>query len=267
MVNQSDEFEAKSKISWKNQFAELKAAMENYTAQLKDFADCISKLEPDEDLLEPSYGSTLAIDVDLEVISIDSESAGHLSKVVGSNPRFSTRNYERLVSLHQQFSSHIFELVSSFPVGGKEKSTFLDYQEGKPFIPGAKFVVEFQSKRVATHEVNNFNAFNLNFNDELQQIGDWKFIIVGNLSQFTSNLFRSFKVISSLLISPITSLCVVLLSFDFVRVIFNCGRECEDIKRYPCYVGGHSAIICEACSSTGVQIRFKVYKSSCLCVG
>lgn len=121
--------------------------------------------------------------------------------------------------------------------------------------------MEFQSNRATTHGVNDFNARNLNFNDELQKIGDWKFITVGNLNKFTSYLLRPFKVIPNLLASPITFVCARLLSFDFVRVIFDRGREFEDIRRYPCYVGGNSEIVYELVLQQGCKLDLRFTNS------
>ncbi|XP_026448738.1 uncharacterized protein LOC113349033 isoform X2 [Papaver somniferum] len=61
-------------------------------------------------------------------------------------------------------ASHKFEFIPSSSDGHKENLMFLHYQEGKPFNPEANFVVGFQSNRVASHEVNNFNTFSQNNN-------------------------------------------------------------------------------------------------------
>ncbi|XP_026417683.1 uncharacterized protein LOC113313163 [Papaver somniferum] len=57
------------------------------------------------------------------------------------------------VTYVQDYKSHAVNLVSPYSdLQGKVETQFLDYHEGKPFLPGTDFVVDFPSKRAATHE-------------------------------------------------------------------------------------------------------------------
>ncbi|RZC73752.1 hypothetical protein C5167_049232 [Papaver somniferum] len=91
-------------------------------------------------------------------------------------------------------------------------SSFLAYQEGKPFIPSTRLVVDSQSKSAAYHEANNFNSLNMNYNAEPQQFEDWKFSDGDNINRFTSN-------------PQITAISVALLSSNPSRMIFDRGKK------------------------------------------
>ncbi|XP_026412152.1 uncharacterized protein LOC113307895 [Papaver somniferum] len=108
------------------------------------------------------------IDEKLEGDQIDSSSEGdvvHNSSDEGnysSKPKsdFSIVNGDA-VTYVQDYNSHAVNLVSPYSeLEGKIETKFSDYQNGKPFNPGANFVVGFQINSVESHEVNNFNSFN-----------------------------------------------------------------------------------------------------------
>ncbi|XP_026450186.1 uncharacterized protein LOC113350283 [Papaver somniferum] len=139
----------------------LKASRELLAAQLRDLADDVSKLKSTEDLLEPSIESIPKFDTDLEVIPVKSKSWSNfaLPSLILSADKENFRSTART-----QFPDRD---EAGFEVGVQEYndgSSFLAYQEGKPFILGNDFVVDFQIKRDESHELNDFNTLNQNNN-------------------------------------------------------------------------------------------------------
>ncbi|XP_026449144.1 uncharacterized protein LOC113349388 [Papaver somniferum] len=172
----------------------LKASREFLDAQLKDWIDDISKLKSTEDLLEPLSGLILKVDTGLEFIPIESKSVSKFIRYSSIPMDSNLAGEGNCISTTKPQFSHKDEASFEVEVQRHNKnSTFLDYQEGKLFIPGTNFLVDYQSKRVSTHEVNEFDALNLHVDDDIQQLEHLKFISVDNLNQFTSYLFKSFK--------------------------------------------------------------------------
>ncbi|XP_026393449.1 uncharacterized protein LOC113288583 [Papaver somniferum] len=257
MVNPSDEFEAKPPISLKNPFAELKAAMENYSAQLKDVVDCVNKMKPDEGLLKPSSHSTHKIDADSEVIPVESKSVSDFtlpsSIPIDSNPA-DEGNYRSTA----QFSDMD---EACFEVGVQKyngNSSFLAYQEGKPFNFDSKILdvaAEYQVSKVIDSEVKNLKPLNQNYNADLQQFVDLKLIRGPNLNAFFTSDLNSFTstnfvtnfnssvkfvtvfsynsdVIKDLLVPPSTrntSICGTLSGSNFIHMLFDRGKLYENM--------------------------------------
>ncbi|XP_026383482.1 uncharacterized protein LOC113278981 [Papaver somniferum] len=119
--------------------------------------------------------------------------------------------------------------------GHKENLMFLHYQEGKPFNPGANFVVDFQNRSAANLEVNNLNSFHMNFKDEHQQFEDLKLIMNNKVNQILSH-FICFKGLYFLAnVTQVTSVGDVSTSVNDSRMIFDRGRLLEFNKRYYYY--------------------------------
>ncbi|KAI3910847.1 hypothetical protein MKW98_022534 [Papaver atlanticum] len=207
----------------------IKVALESLTAELKDVVDCVNKMKPDEDLLKPSSDYTYEIDADSEVIPIESKLVNdftlHSYILIDSNLAYEGN----CKSTTKTQISHMYE--AGFEVEVQKyngDSTFLACQEGKPFISTHDFLnifVESQETEVRVHRQSNYNTLNM-------LPSDWKFITDDDLNQFTSYIFKILKVFSIGQKSRITSLTVVSPSYEYVRMLFYCGKELEVIIWY-----------------------------------
>ncbi|KAI3909369.1 hypothetical protein MKW98_007893, partial [Papaver atlanticum] len=115
-----------------NSFVDLKVALEALTAEYKDVFDCVNKMKPDE--LKPSSDFIHEIDADLEVILIESKSVSnftlHSSNSIDSNIA-DEENCRTTAEIHFSNVDEASSVARIQKYNGD--STFLAYQEGKPF--------------------------------------------------------------------------------------------------------------------------------------
>ncbi|XP_026438375.1 uncharacterized protein LOC113336894 [Papaver somniferum] len=111
----------------------------------------------------------------------------------------------------------------------KEKSNFLDYQEGKPFNSEQKFFNVDMDYQGTNSGVRDCNIQNQDSNGAFRQIEGWKFITDNYLQQIPSYFFNFISLYSFAQLTQIASIGNVSSSVNSTRMIFDRGREFDDI--------------------------------------